>query len=54
MEGFILLRSMGAVLADLGSMKSTLLLDTTFSSDLDIELNHRETGRARVFFDRMR
>lgn len=35
-------------------MKSTLLLDTTFVSDLDSELARRETGPARAFFARMR
>jgi len=41
-------------LVDLEAMKSTLLLDTTFVSDLDAELTRRETGPARAFFDRMR
>lgn len=41
-------------MADLEAMKSTLLLDTTFVSDLDAELTRREKGPARVFFDRMR
>ena len=40
-------------MADLEAMKSTLLLDTTFVSDLDAELTRREKGPARVFFDRM-
>ena len=44
----------GAVLADLEAMKSTLLLDTTFVSDLDAELTRREAGPARTFFERMR
>jgi predicted nucleic acid-binding protein len=35
-------------------MKSTLLLDTTFVSDLDVELARREIGPARAFFGRMR
>jgi len=35
-------------------MKSTLLLDTTFVSDLDAELTLREAGPARAFFERMR
>jgi predicted nucleic acid-binding protein len=35
-------------------MKSILLLDTTFVSDLDGELVRRETGPARAFFARMR
>jgi len=50
----MLLSLRGAVLADLDAMKSTLLLDTTFVSDLDAELVRRETGPARAFFDRMR
>ena len=41
-------------MADLAAMKSTLLLDTTFVSDLDAELTRRETGPARAFFGRMR
>jgi predicted nucleic acid-binding protein len=40
-------------LAALGAMKSTLLLDTTFVSDLDAELTRREGGPARAFFERM-
>jgi predicted nucleic acid-binding protein len=48
------LNSRGAVLVDLDAMKSTLLLDTTFVSDLDAELTRRETGPARAFFVRMR
>jgi predicted nucleic acid-binding protein len=35
-------------------MKSILLLDTTFVSDLDSELTRRELGPARSFFARMR
>jgi predicted nucleic acid-binding protein len=35
-------------------MKSTLLLDTTFVSDLDAELTRREAGPAQTFFLRMR
>ncbi len=50
----MLLSSRDAVLADPGAMKSTLLLDTTFVSDLDTELTRRETGPARTFFERMR
>jgi len=42
------------VSADLDEMKSTLLLDTTFVSDLDAELARRVTGPARNFFERMR
>lgn len=41
-------------MADPDAMKSTLLLDTTFVSDLDTELTRRETGPARTFFERMR
>jgi predicted nucleic acid-binding protein len=41
-------------LADREAMKSTLLLDTTFVSDLDVELARREIGPARSFFGRMR
>ena len=41
-------------MADLEAMKSTLLLDTTFVSDLDSELTRRESGPARSFFGRMR
>ena len=41
-------------MADLEAMKSTLLLDTTFVSDLDSELTRRELGPARSFFGRMR
>ena len=47
-------RSRGAGSADLGAMKSTLLLDTAFVSDLDAELTRREVGPARAFFERMR
>lgn len=50
-----MLRRLRAVdLADLGVMKSPLLLDTTFVSDLDAEFVRRETGPARAFFARMR
>jgi predicted nucleic acid-binding protein len=35
-------------------MKNTLLLDTTFVSDLDAELARRETGPARKYFEGMR
>jgi predicted nucleic acid-binding protein len=35
-------------------MKNTLLLDTTFVSDLDLELTRCEVGPARRFFGRMR
>jgi len=35
-------------------MKSLLLLDTIFISDLDVELISCEAGPARAFFDRMR
>jgi predicted nucleic acid-binding protein len=35
-------------------MKSTLLLDTTFVSDLDAELTRRESGPTLTFFNRMR
>ena len=41
-------------MADLEAMKSILLLDTTFVSDLDGELVRREVGPARTFFGRMR
>jgi predicted nucleic acid-binding protein len=50
----MLLSWRGAGLADLEAMKSTLLLDTTFVSDLDAELTRREAGPARAFFERMR
>jgi predicted nucleic acid-binding protein len=50
----MLLRLRVAGLAALGAMKSTLLLDTTFVSDLDAELTRREAGPARTFFERMR
>jgi predicted nucleic acid-binding protein len=46
--------SKGADLAGLEAMKSILLLDTTFVSDLDSELTRRELGPARSFFARMR
>lgn len=35
-------------------MKRTLLLDTTFLSDLDAELKTRRSGPALAFFSRMR
>ncbi len=50
----MLLSSRGADSADLDEMKSTLLLDTTFVSDLDAELARREMGPAHTFFERMR
>src|ERR1700690_30883 len=47
-------RSRGAGSADLGAMKSTLLLDTAFVSDLDADFSRRGVGPARAFFKRRR
>ena len=41
-------------LVGLSAMKSILLLDTTYVSDLDGELTRRETGPARAFLERLR